>query len=76
MAIKTMQEAKSGQMVELANYEKVEIDRRDGDAVRLSAGTYLEVTCTILPGVIQVKVLDGKYVDRIAFVRREADIRP
>lgn len=70
-----MQETHSNQMVELIEDTDVQIDRRDGDTVTLFAGTYLNVLCTMLPGVIQVDVLDGDYADRIAFIPREAEFK-
>lgn len=76
MIYTTMQETTSGQMVELFNGVDVQIDTRDGETVRLFAGTYLEVLCTMLPGVIQSKVLDGAHVGRIVFVAREVQLKP
>lgn len=74
--IKTMQEASSGDLTELADATEVQIDTRDGNTVTIPAGTYLKVQCTMLPGVIQCTVEEGDYEGRTVFVDRLAYYRP
>lgn len=70
MPIRTLQEAPRNALVQLfEDTDEVQLDStRDGLKVSLPIGTYLTIQCTSLPGVVQVKIEDGDYVGRIAFI--------